>query len=138
MFRFWGVSTPVKAAFRKFARNLPLMIVLGLCVLGISACNDDRARIIVDNQSQCPAISVKLTNTHTSVVTNDRLGPGTKREYVVEAGVFYHYEFDYTVGGPTQDGYRCTEIKSGEVLVQAGNNQTFTLRSERLTPTPKP
>jgi len=113
------------------------VVLLAFAVM-ISACTDNRARIIVDNQSDCPAIAISLTNSKNKAVITDRIGPGTKREYVVDPDVFYHYEFDYTVGGPTKDNYRCTAIKRGDVSVPAGTAQTFTLTSERVPPTPTP
>lgn len=116
-------------------RNLWLIPLLVLLTLG---CRDSRARVIVDNQSECGAIVVRLTNTRTDEVISERVSNGEKREFVVEPNVFYHYFIDFSTAGITPDGYRCTALEEGRVRVPEGSSQTFTLQSQRQTPMPTP
>lgn len=119
------------------------LILLGLCLIGLmTGCRtifDNRARVIIDNQSECGTIPVRLTNTKDkNDIKTDRVPVGERHEIVVAPDVPYEYLIDFTGAGQTSDDYRCTATESGTVKVPAGTSQTFTLDAKRASPTPVP
>lgn len=114
------------------------IVVLGMCLLLFAACQDSRARVIFDNQSECGTIRVVLTHTGTGEEKTERVPIGEKREIVVEPNVFYTYLVDFGTAGRTPDDFRCPAVEEGQVRVPAGAAQTFRLTSQKMTATPAP
>ncbi len=117
-------------------RGRALLLLCGGLLLLLTACRDSRARVIIDNQSECGAIAVWLSNETSSEVLQSKVANGTTYEFVVQPDVYYDYIIDFTAAGANAEGYRCTSLEQGKVRVPAGTSQTFTLRSDKQTPVP--
>jgi hypothetical protein len=120
-------------------RRVSVLWGIACCLLFfLTGCRDSRARVIIDNQSECGAIQVRLSNTTSSEVLETKVASGATYEFVVQPDVYYEYIIDFTAAGATKDDYRCTSLEQGKVRVPAGTAQTFTLRSEKQTAVPTP
>jgi hypothetical protein len=114
---------------RRYSAGLLLLILL------ISGCNiDNRARLIIDNQSPCGSITITLTDTTTQQVNTIKAPMNERTEIEVRSDVFYQYVIDFPSGGVTSEKLRCTLVDSGRLRVPVGTAQTFVLRAK--TPTP--
>ncbi len=120
-------------------RRVPALLIIACGLLfSLTGCRDSRARVIIDNQSECGAIQVRLTNTTSNEVLQQKVAVGTTYEFVVQPDVYYEYVIDFTAAGANPEGYRCTSLEQGKVRVPAGTSQTFTLRSDKQTAVPTP
>lgn len=118
------------------SRRIVFVLLALVAFSALSGCQDSRARVIFDNQSECGVIAVQLINSQTNEIASDRIAPGEKREFEVKPDVYYRYTVDFTAAGTTPDNYRCTSVEEGQVRVPAGTSQTFVLQSEKQTPQP--
>jgi hypothetical protein len=112
-----------------------LFFAFCLCVL-LTSC-DMRARVILDNQSECDGILYRFTNTETRQVLEGTVPKNTRREIVVEPDVFYDYLINFKAAS-TASGAICNYDDQGKLRVPAGASQTFTLLNDPLPPTATP
>jgi fibronectin type 3 domain-containing protein len=116
----------------KIRRDPLLWFVLPLILLACS--NNDETRLTFDNQTQCGAAAIKVTNTNTGNTQERSLDQGAKLDFKVDHGVVYRYEITYA-GNPDQD--IVCDPKSGTVMVpRHGQSANFNLQG--ATPTPQP
>jgi hypothetical protein len=111
-----------------------IALVTGVVMTVNALGTDPRPRVIFDNQSQCGAIPVTLTNENTGAVMRGTAEMGQKLEFAVEADVRYKYNVDFSAAPRQADNWKCTAIEDGWVTVPPGSSATFPLQSQRIEP----
>lgn len=113
-------------------RFLLILAVLMLCPM-LAACTGPTT-VVFENQTVCGTIRVELTNTQTNETVTRDVPVGETVSIEVVPSVTYNYAVDYTAAGVTAEGFRCTAIQRGQVIVPQGGSQKFNLTA--VTPTP--
>lgn len=115
-------------------QGIALALLLLLMITMLSGCVGASA-VTFDNQTQCGAIRVELTNSTNSITETYAVEIGESLTIEVESNVVYTYVVDYTAA-ENDMGYECLAIHRGQLSVPGGSTQTFNLTA--VTPTPPP
>ncbi len=121
----------------KRARQISLVVIAAVAIGAITLLalelTDSSATILFINDSECPEVTLLLTNPSNGVTRDYSVKKGEQQEIQISPEVAYSFSID-TQSEPDEQGGRCFEQETGsELVVPRGSTQTIRIESERST-----
>lgn len=120
------------------------VILLGLVAVVILAAallfldqGEDKTLVYLNNNGQCPEVTLTLTNSANGEITTLKAKAGQRVSASVEPNTIYDYVLD-TNSEPDENGMRCYNIDSGTIEdIPQGRSVTVNVPSVAATPDPR-